>query len=162
VSSNAVVAVSVSTNSIVRINAGGPAFKDSKGNEWAADTGFSGGDTIERPEVTVTNSDMPELFRTEHYGMDSFSAPLANGKYVVKLYFSEAYEGITGPGQRVFSFDVQGKRFEKFDVWAKAGGPYKPYVETVPVEVTNGKLLITFTTEVENPQINGIQITPQP
>lgn len=145
----------------VRINAGGPVYKDPKGYEWAADMGFSGGDTDERPEVTVTNTDVPEIFRSEHYGMDSFSCPLPNGKYVVKLFFSETYEGITGTAQRVFSYDVQGKRFDHLDIWAKTGGPYRAYVETVPVEVTNGKLLITFITEIENPQVNGIEITPQ-
>ena len=158
----AVAQVSVPASSIVRINAGGPVVKDSQGNEWAADAGFSGGDTLERPEVTVTNTDVPELFRSEHYGMDSFSCPLPNGKYTVRLFFCEAYEGITGPGQRVFSFEVQGKRFEKFDVWARTGGPYRAYVETVPVEVTNGKFLITFITEIENPQVNGIEIVPSP
>ena len=94
--------------------------------------------------------------------MDSFSWPLANGNYVVKLHFCETYDGITGPGQRVFSFTVQGREFKDFDVWAKAGGPLTAYIETVPVEIKNGKLLITFTSNVENPQINGIEIIPQP
>ena len=93
--------------------------------------------------------------------MDSFSAPVANGKYLVKLHFCETYEGIEGPGQRVFSFNVQGHDFKDFDVWVKAGGPFKAYVESVPVEITDGKLLITFTSNVENPQINGIEIIPQ-
>jgi hypothetical protein len=157
----AVAPVPAVLSTTVRINAGGPVYKDPSGNEWAADVGFSGGDTDERPEVTVTNTDVPEIFRSEHYGMDSFSWPLPNGKYTVKLYFSETYEGITGIGQRVFSYDVQGKRFDHLDIWAKAGGAYRAYVETVPVEVTNGKLLITFITEIENPQVNGIEITPQ-
>jgi alcohol dehydrogenase (cytochrome c) len=94
--------------------------------------------------------------------MDSFSWPLVNGKYLVKLHFCETYEGITGPGQRVFSFNVQGHEFKDFDVWVKAGGPLTAYVETVPVEITDGKLLITFTSNIENPQINGIEIIPQP
>jgi hypothetical protein len=36
------------------------------------------------------------------------------------------------------------------------------YIETVPVEVTNGKVDITFTPNVENPEINGIEILPNP
>jgi hypothetical protein len=47
------------------------------------------------------------------------------------------------------------------DEWVKAGGPLKAYVESVPVEVTDGKLLITFTNNIENPEINGIEIIPQ-
>ena len=70
--------------------------------------------------------------------MDSFTYKLPNGKYEVKLHFCETYEGITGPGERVFTFDVQGKSFKNFDVWVKAGGFARPYVETVPVEITDG------------------------
>ncbi|HLX95816.1 MAG TPA: malectin [Verrucomicrobiae bacterium] len=148
---------------VVRIKAGASSpVTDSQGNVWLADQGFSGGDTIERPDLTITNTTEPEIYRSEHYSMDSFSWPLANGKYLVKLHFCETYEGITDKGQRVFSFNVQGHEFKDFDVWAKAGGPLTAYVETVPVEITDGKLLITFTSNIENPQINGIEIIPQP
>ena len=41
-----------------------------------------------------------------------------------------------------------------------AGGFLRAYVETVNVEITDGKLDITFTANVENPQINGIEIIP--
>jgi hypothetical protein len=147
----------------VRIKAGGSSpWTDSQGNVWLADQGFSGGDVVERPDLVITNTAEPEIYRSEHYSMDSFSWPLANGNYLVKLHFCETYEGITGPGQRVFSFNVQGHDFKDFDVWAKAGGPMTALVETVPVEIQDGKLLITFTGNVENPQINGIEIIPQP
>jgi uncharacterized protein YcfL len=147
----------------VRINAGASSsVTDSAGNVWLDDQGFSGGDVDERPDLTITNTTEQEIYLSEHYAMDSFSWPLANGKYLVKLYFCETYEGITGPGQRVFSFNVQGHEFKDFDVWVKAGGPLTAYVETVPVEITNNKLLITFTSNIENPQVNGIEIIPQP
>lgn len=147
----------------VRIKAGSSSpVTDSQGNVWLADQGFNGGDVAERPDLIITNTAEPEIYRSEHYSMDSFSWPLANGNYLVKLHFCETYEGITGPGQRVFSFNVQGHDFKDFDVWAKAGGPLTALVETIPVEIKDGKLLITFTGNVENPQINGIEIIPQP
>jgi hypothetical protein len=93
--------------------------------------------------------------------MDSFSCKVPNGKYVANLYFAETYDGITGPGQRVFSFNVQGHEFKDFDVWVKAGGANRAYVETVPVEVNDGTFKIIFTSNVENPQINAIEIIPQ-
>ena len=93
--------------------------------------------------------------------MESFSHKLPNGKYVVKLYFAETFDGITGPGQRVFSYNVQGHGYKDFDIWAKTGGANCAYVETVPVEVTNGELKITFTANIENPEINAIEIIPQ-
>jgi GH35 family endo-1,4-beta-xylanase/enterochelin esterase-like enzyme len=147
---------------IIRIRAGSSeALKDAEGNLWLPDQGFEGGETIERPDIQVANTKTPGLYRAERYSMDSFSWPVPNGKYLVKLHFAETYEGITGPGERVFSFNVQGHEFKDFDVWVKAGGPLRAYVERVPVEVTNGAIKITFTPNVQNPQINGIEIIPE-
>ena len=147
----------------IRIKAGkSEPVKDAEGNVWLADQGFEGGQTIERPDIQIANTKSPDLYRAEHYSMDSFSWPVPNGKYVLKLHFAETFDGINGPGERVFSFNVQGHEFKDFDVWVKAGGPLKAYVETVPVEVTNGKIKVTFTPKVENPQICAIEIVPQP
>ena len=93
--------------------------------------------------------------------MTSFSCNAPNGKYLAKLHFAETYEGVKGDGWRVFSFNVQGHEFKDFDVYKKAGGPNRAYVETVPVEVTDGTFKITFTVKVENPQINAIELVPQ-
>lgn len=143
----------------IHIKAGTEAMKDSAGIQWVGDTGFSGGDVIDRPDMQIANTKQPEIYRSEHYSMDAFTQKIPNGKYQVKLHFCETFDGITGPGQRVFTFDVAGKTFKDFDVWAKAGGFAKAYVETVPVEITNGELTIKFTPQVENPQINAIEIT---
>ena len=146
----------------IRIKAGkSEPVKDAEGNVWLADQGFQGGDTIERPDIQIANTQSPDLYRAERYSMDSFAWPVPNGKYVVKLHFAETFDGITGPGERVFSFNVQGHEFKDFDVWVKAGGALRAYVETVNVEVTDGKLKVTFTPKVENPQINAIEIIPQ-
>lgn len=151
------------TATTIRIKAGGTApFKDSSGNIWLPDQGFDGGDTVERPDAPITNTKDPGLYQSEHYSMNSFSCKLPNGKYTAKLHFCETFEGISGKGDRVFSFNVQGHPFKDFDVFEKAGGANKAYVETVPVEVTNGIFKIDFTSNVENPQINAIEITPQP
>jgi hypothetical protein len=145
----------------IRIKAGVSApVKDSEGNVWQADQGFVEGDVVDRPDIQIANTKSPEIYRSEHYSMTSFSYPLPNGKYKVKLHFCETFEGITGPGERVFSFNVEGHDFKDFDVWVKSGGFLKAYVETVDVDITDGKLDITFTPKVENPQINGIEIIP--
>lgn len=70
---------------------------------------------------------------------------LPNGKYLVKLHFSETFAGITAPRERIFSFSGVGKA----------------HIETVPVEIKDGRLDITFTSNIENPQINGIEIIAQ-
>lgn len=155
-----------SEHSIVRIKAGvEKPFKDSKGNVWLADIttkdgGFDGGETIERPDLEIGNTKEPGIYRAERYSMDSFSWKLPNGKYVVKLHFAETYDGIGGPGDRVFTFKVQDKEFKDFDIWKKAGGMQKAYIETIPVEIADGKLKIVFTPNVQNPAINGIEIIP--
>ena len=112
------------------------------------------------PATGIAGTRDPNLFISEHWGMTAFSQKIPNGKYLAKLYFAETYQGITGPGQRVFSFNVQGREFKDFDVWVKAGGPNRAYIETVPVEVTNGEFRVTFTAQVENPAIKAIEIIP--
>ncbi len=146
----------------VRIKAGSSTpMTDSSGNNWLADQGFDGGDTVSRADdLEIANTKDPALYRSEHYSMTAFSYKVPNGKYVVKLHFAETFEGIEGPGQRVFSFNVEGHEFKDFDVWVKAGGPRRAYIETVPVDITDGKLDITFESKVENPEINGIEIIP--
>jgi Malectin domain len=150
------------TATTVRVKAGSPTpFKDSAGNVWLPDQGFDNSDTVERPDAPITGTKDPGLYQSEHYSMTSFSCKIPNGKYIAKLHFCETFESIDGKGQRVFSYNVQGHPFKDFDVFEKAGGANRAYVETVPVEVTNGIFKIDFTSNVENPQINAIEITPQ-
>ena len=146
----------------IRIKAGATApYTDSSGTVWLPDQGFVDGDVTDRgSDLQIANTQDQGLYRTERYGMSSFSYKLPNGKYIVKLHFAETYEDITGPGQRVFSFNVAGHEFKDFDVWAKAGGAKRAYVETVNVNITDGKLDITFTTNIQSPEINGIEIIP--
>lgn len=158
-----VVSVPAAALTTVRIKAGASAsFTDSAGQVWLAGAGFTDGETVDREDAQIANTANPGIYRSERYSMTAFSYPVTNGKYTVKLHFCETYEGITGPGERVFSFNVEGHAFKDFDVFAKAGGGLRAYIETVPVTVTDGKLDITFTSNIENPQINGVEIIPAP
>jgi hypothetical protein len=152
-----------SADGIIRIKAGQTMpYTDSSGHVWQAEQGFTGGDSVERdPNLEIANTKDPAMFRNEHYSMDSFSISVPNGKYTANLYFAETFDGVTGPGQRVFSFNAQGHEFKDFDIFVKAGGSNRVLVETIPVEVTNGKFKITFTSNVENPEINAIELIPQ-
>ena len=134
---------------------------DSAGNVWLPDQGFADGETFEATDAEITNTTDQALYRTERFSMTAYNFAVPNGKYTVKLLFAEVYSGISGPGDRVFSFNVQGHDFKDFDIWVKAGGFSKAYIESVDVEVTNGKLDITFTPNVENPKISGIEILPR-
>ena len=160
---NAAPALNAGPDGVYRVKAGSSEpFTDAAGHVWQAEVGFGGGDVIDRdPGTSIANTKDAGLFLSEHYGMDSFACRVPDGKYLAKLYFAETFDGITGPGQRVFSFNVQGHDFKDFDVWVKAGGPNRAYVETVPVEVADGTFKITFTPNIENPEINAIELIPQ-
>jgi hypothetical protein len=155
----------------IRIKAGlEEVFKDSKGTVWAADTGFDGGEMTDRPELQITGTDRPELYRSEHYSMDSYTVKVPNGSYLVKLHYSEDYDGITDPSMRLFTYAVIDgpatggktiKEVKDFSPWKAAGGQFKAYVDTVPVDVTSGLISIKFTPQVENPQINAIEVVPK-
>ncbi len=145
----------------IRIRAGTTAKStDENGVVWLADQGFADGETVDRAGITVAGTKTPSLYQAERYSMSVFSLKVPNGKYTVKLHFAETYEGISAAGERVFSFKVEGHDFKNFDVTAKAGGVMRAYVETVQVEVADGKLDITFTSQVENPEINALEIIP--
>jgi enterochelin esterase-like enzyme len=163
-------APSASAKPVIRVACGAyQPYTDKNGNLWLPDQvkapGASlnppDGMTIERAEdYEVQNVAFPQIFRTERYSMSAYEFNLPNGKYTVRLHFAETFTGITGVGQRVYSFAVQGQKPERdFDIFKEAGGPYKAIQrEYKNVAVTDGKLRITFTPNVENPAINGIEI----
>jgi hypothetical protein len=65
-------------------------------------------------DMEIANTKSPALYRTEHFGMTAFSYPVPNGTYIVKLHFAETFDGITGAGQRVFSFNIEGTAIQRF------------------------------------------------
>ena len=155
-------AAPASAPTAIRIDAGSDKeVKDSAGNLWAKDEGFADGETVDRgADLKIENTQTPEIYRTERYGMTKFSKEVPNGKYTIKLHFAETSSVISAAGERVFSMNVEGKEINDFDIFAKAGGREKAYVESVDVEVTDGKLEITFTAKTQNPAINAIEILP--
>ena len=71
----------------------------------------------------MTGTDIATIYETERYSMDSYKFTVPNGKYTVRLHFAETYEGIYGPGERVFSVSLQGKEVLKdIDPFKDAGG----------------------------------------
>lgn len=150
------------TTMTIRINAGAAKEStDAAGNTWLADTGFTGGETVDRgADLKIANTDTPEIYRTERFGMTAFAQPVPNGKYTVKLHFAETSSAVSAAGERIFSMDVEGEQLNDFDPWSKAGGRERAHVETVKVEVTDGQLDIKFTPKLQNPEINAIEIIP--
>src|SRR5262249_36769787 len=154
---------SVPARPTIRIKAGlDEPLTDSKGIVWAADTGFDGGDSVDRPDLQITGTDRPELYHAERYSMNSYSTKVPNGDYNLILHFSEDYDGLTWPTDRIFNYEVKDgdattgktvKEVKDFSPWKASGAQFKAYVDTVPVKVTAGKISIVFTPQAENPQI---------
>jgi hypothetical protein len=155
---------------LLRVNCGGPAYKDKAGNTWVADQDFAAGkwgavdgSSSDRTGLGVKGTDNPTIYETERYSMESYKFTVPNGAYTVKLHFAETYDGIGAAGDRVFDVSVNGKVvLPSFDPFKEANGAQKAIAkEYKDVQVTNGQLVIGFTPKVENPEINGIEILAQ-
>jgi hypothetical protein len=147
----------------VRINAGSEtATVDSNGLTWLADQGFEGGDQVARGSIPIENTSTPELYRTEHFNMDSFTLKVPDGVYTVRCHFCETYPAVTGAGQRVFDMEVQGTRVAELDVLREAGGARRALIKTFEnVQVSNGAIEIVFIPRRgQSPMINAIEILP--
>lgn len=143
-------------------------YTDKAGDVWLADQeiapdkkwGAVGGMTVDRGDLGMSDTNSPAVYQTERYSMEAYRFSVPNGSYTVKLHFAETYSGITGNGMRVFSVTINGKNvLTDFDPFKEAGGPNKPVVKTIKdITVTNGELVIGFTPNIQNPEINGIEI----
>ncbi|MGO9640860.1 MAG: malectin domain-containing carbohydrate-binding protein [Candidatus Acidiferrales bacterium] len=141
----------------VRINAGGPAYTDSLGQRWTADTGFTGGGPYSVSKA-ITNTLDPTLYQTSRYGASfSYAIRAPAGTYTVTLKFAELYW--TAAKGRVFNVAINGtKVLSNFDIFAAAGAAFKAVDETFAV-TSSGTITIQFTTgSAGNPLVNAIQV----
>jgi hypothetical protein len=132
----------------IRINAGGPAYTDTLGNVWAADSNYNAGGVN-----TTTNpiSGTPDqvLYKDWRWG-PNMSSPLIytftgipNGNYSVTLDFVEAKSAVAG--NRVFNVSINGTAvLSNFDIYGTAG-LNNAYPQTFGVGTSTGKIVIQFT-----------------
>lgn len=141
---------------VFAVNCGGSQYTGSDGTEYTADTGYSGG-TAYSNGATVSGTSDPTLYATERYGSSSYAAPVANGNYLVTLYFSENYQ--TSAGSRIFNVLMEGKQvISNLDIYAKAGSK-AAYVTENQVAVSDGEINIEFVSVTQNATINAIKIS---
>ena len=154
---------------ILRVNcAAYEPYIDKAGNEWLPDQdmeegrkwGAEGGLIADRGELSIADTNAPTIYQTERYSMDAYRFIVPDGKYTVRLHFAETYDGIFGEGERVFSVSINGKKvLTDFDPYKEGGGHEKPVIkEFTGVDVTGEEIVIGFTANIENPEINGIEI----
>ncbi len=147
----------------LRINSGGSTYTDSKGQVWAADSGFTGGSEYSDVSVTILGTADPELHQYERYGDGEdfgYNFNMNPGTYTVKLYNATLWDGGCGVGSRVFDVTINGKKvLTDYDMNTKVDCLTET-IESIPSISTNdGKINITFNVgAAQNPKINAIEI----
>ena len=148
----------------IRVAAGGPAYTDTHGNIWSADTGFLGS-TSSTWNVTnaITGTSDPNLYQNERWGQNmtpvhyQFAVP--NGTYTVNLKFAELF--YAAPRQRLFNIVLNGQTvLSNFDEFAAAGGEFIATDHAFSVTASNGLIDIQLLPFISNPTICAIEIVP--
>jgi Malectin domain/Glycosyl hydrolase family 26 len=144
--------------SVARINTGGPAYTDSTGKQWSADSGSIGGSVAVRTSTVIGTSD-PVLYRDERWGMTGYEIKVPSaGTYHVALSESETY--YTAGGRRVFSVTAEGQsEIRDLDIFAAAGGANKALVPGFDVAVTDGVLNLGFTASTDAAKVDAISVS---
>ncbi|TLU96067.1 CBM96 family carbohydrate-binding protein [Dyadobacter sediminis] len=154
------------SNTIVRINAGGPEFTTATKKRFVADQYYAGIDrvsSIASGDILNTSNDI--LYQSARCSPSfSYNIPVANGTFDVYLHFAETYFGAPGKkggkGSRQFHVNMEGSRkLTNYDIFAKAGGAMRATAETFTVDVTDGMLNIDFLTgSADLPRISAIEV----
>jgi Malectin domain len=151
----------------VRIVAASSPYTDAAGQVWLSDRYFSGG---RRGQLARTGPPAGlGMYRYDRVGRFRYTIPVYPGeKYRVSLYFREPWFGkhngaIGGPGSRVFDVYCNGNALLKnFDILAEGGAD--PVVKTFHnIQPTAlGKIELSFTSVMNYPVINAIEVVPEP
>jgi hypothetical protein len=93
-----------------------------------------------------------------------YEFPVTNGAYVVRLHFAEIYWGAPGSGinggagSRVMNVSLEGQlRSVNLDVVQEVGSA-TAIVKNLPVTVTDGKLNINFSANVNRPMVCAVEV----
>ncbi len=116
-----------------------------------------GGQVAKFPKTDVAGTDEDPLYLDVRYNTGGYLLDVHNGRYTVKLQLAEPHYG--EKGKRVFGAKVQGKQvFEHLDLFAKVGKNKALDYVVKDVDVTDGRLAIELTYEVEFPCIAAIAV----
>jgi hypothetical protein len=146
----------------IRIALGRPSlFTDPDGKVWQASTGYDSGGIFSNGWVG-TETKANYIYRDQLYawGDIRFDFTVLNGNYQVIGKFAST--NATAPGQFTFNIESQGEVVHRdVDVFAQAGGEYKPLDIPSPAKVTNGQLSYVLRHVTgENLGIAAIEILP--
>lgn len=144
----------------LRINAGGKEYQDSSGRTWLNDLGYSGGNSIATSTQVSDTIDDP-LYKSSRRGMSfTYRLPLANGRYKVKLLFSETqYANV---GKRIFDIDAEGATvINDLDIYAALRKRWGSLQKEVAVDINDGILDLEFRSVKGPALVCGLEIIKQ-
>jgi hypothetical protein len=158
------------TGEEIRILAGaGRSFVDHAGKLWNADAEFSGGTAVKSSAQHIGRTQDPDFYRTSRQGQFSYSIPLKNGIYELRLHFAETVfdpesAGTGGEGSRIMTVRANGKTLlSRFDVVADAGASQTADVKifTGITPAKDGLLHLDFSGEEgKQATLSAIEILP--
>ncbi len=156
VSSSSSSSSSGTNNFALRVNAGGSDHVDAQGNQWIADTAYSGGNAFSSSApIAGTTDDV--IYQTERWGNPfSYSVAVPNGDYTVILHFSEIFA--TAASSRILDVELENTLvLDDFDLFA-ASGANNAHIDTISTSVTDGEINILLNASVNNAKLSGFEI----
>ncbi|HEY7771603.1 MAG TPA: DUF1592 domain-containing protein [Marinagarivorans sp.] len=139
----------------VAINAGGPAAS-LDGIAYQADAYFSGGSTYVT-DADIAGTDEDDVYLTERYEDSSYAIPVENGRYNIRLNFSETYHDAVG--ERLFNVLVEGQQvLSNVDIFATVGMRAAMIENINNIAVTDGSLDIEFQSVAALAKVTGIVV----
>lgn len=157
------MSASAQTQQPTRVNCGGPAYTDSKGQLWAADSNFNSGTNTFANNNAISGTADSRLFQSERWGkavIYSFSIP--NGSYRLNLLLAEIYWNSVG--SRVFNVKLQGVTVDSnVDIFAQAGGSNIALIKSYNAVVSNGTITLELDatgSNIDGAKCSAIEILP--
>ena len=106
----------------------------------------------------------PSVYRTQHWGNQKYTIPIANGNYFVKIHYIQT-ASYMGAGMEIQNLDIQGVRvLTDFDTWTTAQALGVPVIRTFDAVVTNNLLVVEATKSANSGQeatLAAIEILPK-
>ncbi len=153
-----VLSTTIYSQTIIRVNCGGPEYWDTERNLWQADQSYTPGSWgYENPgyllftdyPVDGTNDDF--LYQWEHNALDNYKFTVPNGTYIVTMKFADLY--YDNIGDRIFHVEIEGDRvLENFDIIAEVGFA-SACDKTFIIDVNDGIMDIQFITIEKEPGV---------
>ena len=159
---------SASSAGNIYINTGGPQV-EVNGKQFTADSYYTGGRSFTNYGISdIKNTSADILYKTERStgtggGGFSYTIPVANGDYQVKVPLAEIYWGATGggpggTGKRLINLSLEGKKsFSGLDI-IKEVGSETALIKSFDVKVKDGILNLDLTASKNEPKIAAIEI----